>query len=97
MDNNHRPIYNDDDDILMPFADLVQELVAYNGYLEDPASGHAMTIERVKLNMPVEIRVTVDDDGTIRLKGSPPTQLTETTIMPVFHQLQMEVMRDDDI
>ena len=46
--------------------------------------------------MPVENGVTVDDDGKVTLHGSPPTQLTETTILPVFHQMKLKVVRDDE-
>jgi hypothetical protein len=46
--------------------------------------------------MPIELKVTVTQDGSVKLKGSPPTQLVKTTIMPVFHQMRLRVVRTDD-
>jgi hypothetical protein len=85
------------DDLLIPFADLVQELVGDHDPCFDPTSGQEMSIARIKLTLPVELRVVVTDDGTVQLKGSPPTQRTETTIMPIFHRLQLEVISTDDL
>lgn len=88
------PVNNDS--LLMPFSQLIHDLVDYNKNLEDPLSGQVMTVEQVKLNMPVEINIAVDDQGKVTLNGSPPTQRTETTILPVFHQLKLRVVRDED-
>ncbi|NJM59353.1 MAG: hypothetical protein HC849_02730 [Oscillatoriales cyanobacterium RU_3_3] len=45
--------------------------------------------------MPIELKVTANNDGTVNLKGSPPTQLVKTTVMPVFHQMQIRIVRED--
>ncbi len=89
-------IPNDNDSLLMPFSQLIHDLVDYNKHLEEPILGQVMTVEQVKLDMPVEINIAVDDQGKVTLNGSPPTQRTETTILPVFHQLKLRVVRDED-
>ncbi|NEQ76485.1 MAG: hypothetical protein F6K23_27695 [Okeania sp. SIO2C9] len=81
----------EENEILIPFADMVQQLVDYGEPLEDPFSNQAMIIEKVKVEMPVEIKVLVEDDGKTTLKSNAPTQSTETTIMPVFHQMKITV------
>lgn len=96
MTNIPSPENSIDHDLLMPFADLVQELVGDHDSLIDEVTGQEMTIDRIKLTLPVELRVVVADDGTVHLKGSPPTQRTETTILPVFHRMQLEVVSTDD-
>lgn len=85
-----------DDDPLMPFAEVVSTLVDYGGQVGDPRSGLVLTVDRVKLDTPIEIRPEVSADGTVRLKGAPPTQHTETTILPVFHQMTMTVELDNE-
>lgn len=84
------------DSLLQPFSELVHDLVDYGMYLEDENSGLSMTVENVNLDMPVEIGITVDDDGKVQLKGSPPSQRTKTTILPVFHQMKIKVVRDEE-
>ncbi len=87
---------SEENEILIPFADMVQQLVDYGEPLEDPLSERTMAIERVKVDLPVEINVLVDDDGQASLKSNAPTQNTETTIMPVFHRLKLTVELDDE-
>jgi hypothetical protein len=79
----------------MPFSDLVLELTSYEKQLIGPISGYAMTIEQVTVDMPVELKINVNKDGTVNLNASPPTQLVKTTVMPVFHQLKLRVVKDD--
>ncbi|MDJ0590877.1 MAG: hypothetical protein QNJ72_12910 [Pleurocapsa sp. MO_226.B13] len=86
----------EEDEILIPFADMVQQLVDYGEPLEDPVADRTMAIEKVKVEMPVEIKVSVDDDGQASLKSNAPTQSTETTIMPVFHRLKLTVELDNE-
>lgn len=86
----------EEDEILIPFAEMVQQLVDYGEPLEDPLADQAMMIEKVKVEMPVEIKVLVDDAGQASLKSNAPTQSTETTIMPVFHWLKLTIELDEE-
>jgi hypothetical protein len=81
--------------LLMPFSQLVEELTNYEKQQVDPNTGFAMTIEQLTVGMPIELKVTVNNDGTVNLKGSPPTQLVKTTVMPIFHQIQIRIVRED--
>lgn len=81
--------------LLMPFSQLVEELTNYEKQQVDPNTGFAMTIAQLMVDMPIELKVTVNHDGKVNLKGSPPTQLVKTTIMPVFHQMRLTVVRED--
>lgn len=84
-----------DRSLLMPVAQLVEELTDYEKQIVDPQTGYAMTIEQLMVDMPIELKVTVNQDGSVNLKSSPPTQLVKTTIMPVFHQMRLRVVRED--
>jgi hypothetical protein len=79
-----------------PIAQLVEELTSYDKQIVDPETGYAMTLEQVTVDMPIELKVAVNPDGTVKLTGSPPTQLVSTTIMPVFHHMRLRVVREDD-
>ena len=82
--------------LLMPFSQLVEELTNYEKQQVDPNTGFAMTIAQLTVDMPIELKVIVNHDGKVNLKGSPPTQLVKTTVMPVFHQMQIWIVREDD-
>jgi hypothetical protein len=76
----------------------VAELVAGFGpdadeLVSEVADAGRMRIERVTLDLPVEIEVVVDATGDVCLGSSPPTQHIATTIMPVLHRLRMRIVR----
>jgi hypothetical protein len=77
------------------FADLIAALADYGMTLDDPDTGLNLTIEQININMPIEFNVTTHDTGQVTLWGTPPTQRTETTFLPVFHQMQLRIVRDD--
>jgi hypothetical protein len=83
-----------DDDLSPPFHQLIWELVDTEMAIADPTSGMVQIVEQVEIDMPVEIRVEVDEQGQVRLMGSPPTQRTETTILPVFHQMKLRISQE---
>jgi hypothetical protein len=82
--------------LLMPVSELVGKLTDYPKFMADPQTGQAMTIEQLTVDMPIELKVAVNPDGTVNVKGSPPTQLIQTTVMPVFHRMRVKVVRKDD-
>lgn len=51
-------------------------------------------VERIVVAFPMELDVETDDGAVMRLGSAPPTQYTETTVMPVFHQLRLTFTRD---
>jgi len=82
------------DQALVTFGDLVagfgpdeEELFA------DIEDAWRMYVERVTLDLPVELDVAVDAAGEVHLGSAPPTQHLATTIMPVLHRLRMRIVR----
>ena len=84
----------EDLDPLLPMADLIHTLTDYEKQRVDPETGQVLTVEQIKVDMPIELRVEVDESGQVRLKGAAPTQRTETTLLPVFHQMQLHIVED---
>ena len=81
-------------DPLLPLADLIHPLTDYEKQRVNPETGQVLTVEQIKVDMPIELRVEVDESGQVRLKGSAPTQRTETAVLPVFHQMQLRIVED---
>ena len=83
------------DEALVSFGELMaafgpdeDELVA-----ADVSDAGRMRVERVTLDLPVEIEVAVDEGGNVHLGSAPPTQHLATTVMPVLHRLRMRIVR----
>ncbi|MEP7382127.1 MAG: hypothetical protein ABI910_10600 [Gemmatimonadota bacterium] len=87
---------------LPPFGDLVAALADMDDpddYDGDPlaaARAGIVEIERIALALSVEVDVVPDGYGGLAVRGSTPTQYTETTVMPLFHHLTLHVGLDPD-
>ena len=77
-------------DPLPPLGRFVGDLLALS---EAAESG---TIERLTIALPIELDVGQSPDGSIKLGASPPTQRIETSILPVFHHLEVTLAADSD-
>ncbi|UEM21763.1 hypothetical protein JL100_003070 [Skermanella mucosa] len=74
---------------LAPFGDFAADLAVFAETLEDADAGVSLAVESMTIDLPVELEVLVDDDGRVRLGGEPPTQVTATSVMPVFHRMRI--------
>ncbi len=61
------------------------------GLVDWPVEEAAMTLDEARLDLPIELAVRIDDDGTVRVEASPPLQQIETTVLPVFHRMKLRV------
>ncbi len=77
------------------FAGTIQQLADLTDRLEDPGTGQTLEIEQVKVNLPIELNVSITDEDTITLFSSPPTQTVETTVLPVFHRMKLTIVATD--
>lgn len=82
------------DEAMLNFAAFFVQMTEVDGYIADAEMQTACRIEKLELSMPVQLDLHVMDDGSVRLGGSPPLYYTETTVMPVFHQLRIHVELD---
>ncbi|MEP1079876.1 hypothetical protein NDI52_31195 [Leptolyngbya sp. PL-A3] len=82
-------------DVYHSLSNLVEQLADFTDPLEDLATGQTLEIERVNIDLPIELNISVNDEGNVTLRSSPPTQTTETTILPVFHRLSLQIIATD--
>jgi hypothetical protein len=79
---------------LPPFAEIVAALADIDEATDD--EGGTMDVEEIRLALAIELEVRDADGDAVRVTGSTPTQMTETTVMPVFHRLTMRITRESD-
>ena len=79
----------DDEDLLPGVAETV-------ALLAEPAlESDEMVVERMVVELPVELQVLRDGAG-LALTASPPTQQIETSVMPVWHRVTLTVEIEED-
>ena len=82
-----------DDDRYVPVSELVAGLVVDDGEAIDEDVGLAVTLEKIATDFPIELRIEHGETG-LRIVTAPPTQHVETSILPVWHQLRVTIVRD---
>ena len=81
---------------LPPFGVLVEALADIEPVDDEPnAAADTMEIEGITLSLSIELAVRESEGGAPVVRGSTPTQWTETTVLPVFHRLTMHIVREE--
>lgn len=85
-----RWVEDDDRAATLPtLSEFVRTLIVHDSS-GAPGLG-VMEVERLDVDLPVEMDVTALADTVARVGVGPPTQWVETTVMPVFHRLRLTV------
>ena len=79
------------DEAMLEWSEFVSQMTEVDGYLVDYEMGTAMQLEHVEMSMPVQLDLSINDDGSVVIGGSPPIYYVETTFAPVFHQLNIKI------
>jgi hypothetical protein len=88
-----------DADALPPLADVLLSLAMIDegdAVMSGLASAGGTVVERIAISFPLELDITAVDGHVAAVGASAPTQYTETTIMPVFHQLALSLEIHDE-
>jgi hypothetical protein len=86
------------DESLLYFSAFVESLTAdIGGRVTDEHDIASMSVEEVLVTMPVELEINIDENAHVVVGGAPPTQRTETSVMPVFHRLTLRLVRDEEV
>ena len=77
------------DEAFLPFAEIVRRSLAFRGELVDEAAGIRFYISGCDIEMPVELDVTRDESGQLRIGSTPPLYYVETSVRPSYHRLRV--------
>ncbi len=83
-------------DYMGSIADFIHSLTDYEKQRYEPKTGQLQEVEQIKVDMPIELRISEDESGQILVAASAPSQRTETTVVPVFHRMQLRIVKDND-
>jgi hypothetical protein len=83
------------DDAFSPFATTLQRLTDLGGELVEPEAGVRTYITGVSIDTPVELDVTRDQNGALRIGTTPPLYALRTSVSPSFHKLSFVAKLED--
>ncbi len=84
------------DDALSAVSAIVEQFQLLLEPQYEEETGLLLEVDEIKLNLPVELDVELDEEGRLVAGMAPPTQQVETSFMPVFHQIKLTIARDSD-
>ena len=72
----------------MPFSSIIERMMAFGGEFIDTETGVRSYITACEIDSPVEIDITRDAEGRLRIGTTPPIYCLMTSVAPSFHRLQ---------
>lgn len=61
----------------------------------DASEAGAVRVTALALDLPVELDVYEEGDGSVRVRACPPTQRVATTYLPVFHRMTVRIVCEE--
>jgi hypothetical protein len=84
------------DEAFMPFRQIIEEMLSFRGEFVDEEAGVRSYITDYEIELPVELDISRDEDGTLRIGSTPPLYYVDTAIRPSFHHVKFTVQIAED-
>jgi len=62
-----------------------------------PEQQMGLFVEKLQLDLPIELQTLRDEQGELLLGVSPPTQWIETSVEPVLHRVNVTLTLDEEL
>ena len=79
------------DPAFLPFAGVLERLVSFDPHVVDEEAGIRSYIHSCEIELPVELDVVRNADGTLQIGSTPPLYNINTTFKPSFHRVRFLV------
>jgi hypothetical protein len=76
------------DEAFLPFSEIIRRATAFRGEIVDEAAGVRSYVHACDVEMPVELDVTRDAAGRLRIGSTPPLYYVDTTFRPCYHRIK---------
>jgi hypothetical protein len=81
------------DEAMMSLSGMIDALMTPATSFIDAEAGVQLTVERIGLEIPVQMQVMMDDAGNCQLGTTPPLYTVETSFPTVLHQVRCSFER----
>ena len=83
------------DEAMMSLSDMVEDIIEPFEPMRDQEQHVSMSLVSIHLDMPVQLQVSVGEDGRVALGITPPLYQVETSFAPVFHQIRFTCEKEE--
>jgi hypothetical protein len=75
------------DEAFIPLREMVSGMAAAGDIRSDEHGIH-MYVERLEIESPIELDLTVRPDGSVEIGSVPPLYRVDTSVLPSFHKIR---------
>jgi hypothetical protein len=83
------------DEAMMTVEEMVSTFIEPMEEITDEEAGVSLFIDKIAMDMPVQLQVMVAGDGTVQIGSTPPLYKLETSFTPVYHQVRFSFEKTD--
>jgi hypothetical protein len=81
------------DEAYLPLSEIIRRTIAFRGEIVDEAAGVRSYVYACDIEMPVELDVTRDESGRLRIGSTPPLYYVDTSFRQSYHRLTFTASR----
>ena len=87
--------YLENEDFI-PLSEFIDEMGSVDYFIQEQFADTAvsMSVEKLQAESPCQLLIEVDERNKIRIGAIPPMYYVETTIMPVFHNIRLTIVKE---
>ena len=86
-----------EDDFFISLSSFVEELTELDYSIKESLNDEniSQTIECIKMETSCQLLINVDENGAVQIGAIPPMYYLETSIMPIFHTIKLNIEIDE--
>lgn len=78
------------DEVFLPLNSIIDKILDIPGEFTDEESGVHSYIYEIEIGTPVELDISTNDDGTVRIGTVPPLYRVDTSFRPSYHSITIK-------
>ena len=82
-----------DDEDFIELSDFILEMSNVDFYLSEHFLDEEIVLQpkKIETQTPVQLSIEIDENNEVRIGAIPPMYYVETTFMPVFHNITLNI------
>lgn len=78
------------DEAFLPLNSIIDKILEIPGNFSDEESGVHSYIYEIEVGTPIELDITLNDDGTVKIGTVPPMYRVDTSFRPSYHSITIK-------
>jgi hypothetical protein len=76
-------------------SEVIRQIVSVDGELVDREAGFRFWIDRLEIELPVELSISRDAQGRLQIGSTPPLYYVDTSFRPSYHRIRVTAVVEE--